>query len=42
MTILQMNSYIYIVSNKMYVERCVSVWNKIYDMKPEKNVEQLT
>jgi len=42
MTILQMNSYMYIVSSNMYVERGVSVDFTCYYMKPEKNVQKLT
>ena len=52
MTILQMNRYIYIYiyiyiykiifSREMHVERCVSVYDRSYDMKPEKDVEQVT
>ena len=52
MAILQMNIYIciciyihiYIIifSRVMHVERCVSVYDRSYDMKPEKDVEQVT
>ena len=40
-TILQMNSYIYIyiVSNKICDIMCVSTYDTSYDMKPENNVE---
>jgi hypothetical protein len=34
--------YIYIVSSTMYVERCVSVYGRSYNMKPEENVEHVT
>ena len=34
--------YIYIVSIEMYVERCVSLCDRSYDMKPVKDMEQVT
>ena len=52
MAILQMNIYIYICvcvcvcviifSREIHVERCVSVYDRSYDMKPEMDVEQVT
>jgi len=51
MAILQMNIYIYICvcvcvcviifSREIHVERCVSVYDRSYDMKPEMDVEQV-
>ena len=45
-TILQIKRYIYIymyhISGTMQVERCMSVDDTSYYMKPEKNVEQVT
>jgi len=34
--------YIYIFPSEMYVEKCVSVFDRSYDMKPEKDVGQVT
>jgi len=34
--------YIIIFSRKVHVKRCVSVYDRSYDMKPEKDVVQVT